>query len=326
MIRSKRALFVTLSVLSVSLNAMAAQDRVADVIRNDGSVGHFKLLPVHFDPAHAAVVKSRVSFLDDSATPPQYTIPASSLPVVRDQGQRGTCAYFATIGIIESYYIAQSSTNSSLTLSEECLVDVRNWEFDQGTKYTGDDAPDQRPDPNGDLPNSIIKTINENGVPASAVYNQSVDCTYSGDNTSGNDLALSDYRATFTGPHASATYGKEIKFAQNTAPTINTVKALIAAGIPVEVGIVVYNEFMDGTDWRFNPRTDTSDNIAGGHAIILTGYDTTSERGKTIFTFKNSWGSYWGNSGYGTIDDGVLTNSWAYDPSFDFIVSTSAAK
>lgn len=323
MIRSNRALLVVLSALTFSLGAIA-NENVADVIRNDGSVGHFKLLPVHYDPTHAAVVKSRVSFLGDSATPPQYTIPTAALPVVRDQGQRGTCAYFATVGIIEAYYINQSSTNSALTLSEECLVDVRNWEFDQGAKYTGDDAPAQRPDPNGDLPNSIIKTVNENGVPASAVYNQNVDCSYDGNNTNGNDLALTDYQSTFTGPQASAAYGKEINFAQNTAPTINTVKALIAAGIPVEVGIVVYNEYMNETDWRFDAKTDTADNIAGGHAVILTGYDTTSEPGKTVFTFKNSWGTSWGNTGYGTIDDGILTNSWAYDPSFDFIVSTSS--
>jgi hypothetical protein len=38
-----------------------------------------------------------------------------------------------------------------------------------------------------------------------------------------------------------------------------------------------------------------------GHAMVMTGYDTTP-RGETIFIFKNSWDSNWGEQGYAKIN------------------------
>lgn len=38
--------------------------------------------------------------------------------------------------------------------------------------------------------------------------------------------------------------------------------------------------------------------LSGYHAILITGYDESASR----FQFLNSWGSYWGHQGYGTID------------------------
>jgi C1A family cysteine protease len=256
----------------------------------------------------------------ESALPSKYEIPHPLLPVVRDQGQRGTCAYFATVGLLETYSMADSAANAGITLSEECLVDVRDWMADQGSKYTGDDQPGVRPDPNGDYPTSIVKTVVRNGVPKAVKYSAAVDCTYNGDNSNGTDLPLENYLSAFSdSSQPSQAYGKGLKFDENTQPTIEQVKALIARNIPVEVGVVVYEEFMNGSDWRYDPKHDNSSSIVGGHAIQLTGYKTQGK--KTIFTFKNSWKDSWGNRGFGTLDDGLLLNSWGYDPSYDFTVS-----
>jgi hypothetical protein len=325
MILSNRLFVLALPVVAIGFAAFAQDNPLArQVVKSDGSTAQYRLLPVHYSPGHAAIVNRRMtlSSLNPTAIPAQYQISTSALPVVRDQGSRGTCAYFATVGVLESYYLAKSPSNAGLTLSEECLVDVRNWMSDQGSAYTGADAPSQRPDPNGDLPVSIIQTISGDGVPTATKFSSAVDCTYDGSNTNGNDVALTDYLALFSSTNASNTsvaYGKGVSFDESTAPTIDRIKALIASNVPVEVGIVVYEEFMNEVDWRFDAKTDTADDIAGGHAIMLTGYQT--QNGKTIFTFKNSWGATWGNSGYGTLDDGVLTNSWGYDATLDFITS-----
>jgi hypothetical protein len=186
--------------------------------------------------------------------------------------------------------------------------------------YAGADKPDVRPDPNGDLPQSIIQTISQFGVPEAKAYGETLSCEYNGFNENGLDLSLDDYTKIFSSG-GSVAYGKSLKFNYDQKPTIESVKALIAANIPVEVGVVVYNEYMYGSDWRFNAEIDTEDHIAGGHAIMLTGYTTSN--GKTIFTFKNSWGTTWGNAGYGTMDDGLVLNSWGYDPSFDMAVSVA---
>ncbi len=318
-----RSCFLLFLFSLLSLSALASEENILrEVINSDGTVARYRLLPVHHDPSHAAVVQERLnSSLETMAGPSKYEIPHKLLPPVRDQGMRGTCAYFATLGLLESYYMAKSP-KTPVRLSEECLVDVRNWMADESS-YKGADKPEVRPDPNGDLPTSIIKTIVKNGVPFARKYSTAVNCVYDGSNQVGTDLNLANYLETFTkGAHPSKTYGKAVKFNENTKPTVAAIRALIAKNIPVEVGILVYNEFMEGgsSDWRFDPKVDTADQIAGGHAIILTGYKTTA-KGTTIFTFKNSWNTSWGKAGFGTINAALLANSWGYDPTFDFIVS-----
>jgi hypothetical protein len=311
-----RALLFSLLLIA---NISFAAERT--VIKNDGTVAHYQFLPVHHDPSHKAVVDKRLR-LSVSGLPDSAAIATNVTPAVKDQGQRGTCAYFATVATLESYYMAQSATNTDPNLSEECLVDVRNWEFDQGAAYTGADDPSQRPDPNGDLPVSLILTVTADGVPVSGQYG-TTNCVYDGLSSAavaGPDVAMTDYLSAVA---ASGNFGKGLTFNVNTAPTVDAIRTLIASGVPVEVGIVVYNEYMDETDWRFDVKTDTADDIAGGHAVILTGYTTTSTG--TIFTFKNSWGVTWGNAGFGTMDDKILSNSWGYDPSFDFIDSLPAS-
>lgn len=308
-----------LSAIAMMASAAYANTPTAQVQRNDGSLATYKLLPVHHDPAHAAVVQARHSdaALKSLSLPASYQIPTAKLPAIRDQGMRGTCAYFATVGLLETYYMTQ---NKNAKISEECLVDLRNWESDESS-YTEADKPDYRPDPNGDLPASIIQTVAAYGVPEANSYSNGVRCAYDGNNTDGGSVALKDYQDVFSGVVSvpSAAYGKGLAFNQNTAPTIDSVKALIAANIPVEVGVILYNEMMYQIDWKYNPKTDTDRNIAGGHAIILTGY--TTQNGKTTFTFKNSWSSSWGRGGYGTMDDGLVMNAWGYDPAFDFTTS-----
>jgi hypothetical protein len=326
MILSLRAFPVVTTLIAVgafSALAQGADTPWRDVAKSDGTVASYRLLPVHHVPGYARTIQGRLSAREfGAALPDTYQIPTTMLPVIRDQGQRGTCAYFATVGILETYYMASSPDYSKLTLSEECLVDVRNWEFDQGDNYTGEDKPEVRPDPNGDLPNSIIKTIFADGVPVAKKYSDTLDCSYNGYNQDGGSVALGDYLGIFSSG-ASQAFGKTLRFDENTAPKIDDIRALIAKNIPVEVGILVYNRYMSGlvpkSDWKYDPKQDTDDQIAGGHAIQLTGYTTKS--GKTTFNFKNSWGTGWGKSGYGTIDDGLLKHSWGYDPAFDFIVS-----
>jgi hypothetical protein len=312
--------FLCLTSIACTSIAMAAStaDSVHSIYKADGTVGLYKFLPVHFEPSQQARVNERLRMLDMDAKgiPATYHIPSAKLPEIRDQQQRGTCAYFATVGLMEAYYMTKSPANKKIRLSEECLVDVRNWEFDQGANYTGKDKPDQRPDPNGDLPNSIVMTVQGYGVPLAGTYGN-VSCEYQGV-SNGADVALSDYQGVFASANM-VSYGKGVKFDENSKPTVAAIKNLIAHDIPVEVGILVYNEYFNGSDWRFNAAQDTDSNLAGGHAVQLVGYSTQGSR--TIFTFKNSWGQTWGVSGYGTLDDKILSHSWGYDPSFDFIVS-----
>lgn len=118
--------------------------KVFEVSRKDGASGYYRFLSVHPNPARAQSVGNRFATLNQDL-PLNYQIPPGKIPYVRDQGQRGTCAFFATVGILEAYYLRHPPL-SRLKLSEECLTDARNWMFDQSYNYTGEDAPAQRPD------------------------------------------------------------------------------------------------------------------------------------------------------------------------------------
>lgn len=78
------------------------------------------------------------------------------------------------------------------------------------------------------------------------------------------------------------------------------VKAYVAAGIPVMIGMLVDDEFMQlrgpGTYSRYSgvPR--------GGHALLVVGYDDT----RGAFRVINSWGTGWGDGGFGWIAYGVF--------------------
>lgn len=312
---SKRFVFFVVGILIAA--SARAEMLSLPIVKNDGEVSFYRMMKVHRDPGQARLVEERLARSEPvRGLPSSYTIPDSALPPIRDQGERGTCAYFATLGLVETYYMAKSPSYGNINLSVECLTDVRNWMFDQKT-YTGDDKPGERPDPNGDDPWSVGLTITHNGVPLSAKYG-SAECRYA--DTSDRDLSLDDYLATFSGSSGSFPFAKGIGFDYNTAPTIDSIRALIAGNIPVEVGVLVYDEDFNDPVWRYNVFDDNEQTLAGGHAIQLTGYATLSD-GHTMFLFKNSWGKFWGMRGWGQIREDRIIHGWKYEKDLEFTLS-----
>ena len=76
----------------------------------------------------------------------------------------------------------------------------------------------------------------------------------------------------------------------------SAIKAQLANGNPVVIGISVYSDF-DNLDAN-NPIYDKiSGKNRGGHALCVVGYDDSKRAVKII----NSWGTGWGINGYGWI-------------------------
>jgi hypothetical protein len=87
-----------------------------------------------------------------------------------------------------------------------------------------------------------------------------------------------------------------------------SLKSTIASGIPVLVGIQVYQSFMsDAVDQSgIVPMPDTSyEACVGGHEILLVGYDSTRQ----LVEFVNSWGSGWGDNGFGWLPEAYIKDS-----------------
>ncbi|PIQ90071.1 MAG: hypothetical protein COV71_06450 [Candidatus Omnitrophica bacterium CG11_big_fil_rev_8_21_14_0_20_41_12] len=73
-------------------------------------------------------------------------------------------------------------------------------------------------------------------------------------------------------------------------------RSLIING-PFVAGVEVYKSWFTEKVKRSGviPMPKHTEDLVGGHAICIVGYDDKSG----IFKFKNSWGANWGNDGYG---------------------------
>lgn len=92
----------------------------------------------------------------------------------------------------------------------------------------------------------------------------------------------------------------------------NAIKACLISGYPIITGFICYNTL-------FNPSVERTgdiisptrrDYIIGGHCVLITGYNDVTQR----YEIMNSWGTDWGNKGYGTIPYSYIENpNYAFD-------------
>ena len=84
-------------------------------------------------------------------------------------------------------------------------------------------------------------------------------------------------------------------------------KSCLAQGYPFVFGFVVYPEFesQQVATTGIVPMPNTSEKPLGGHAVLAVGYDDVNK----VFIVRNSWGTFWGKSGYFTLPYDYVTNS-----------------
>jgi C1A family cysteine protease len=86
-----------------------------------------------------------------------------------------------------------------------------------------------------------------------------------------------------------------------------SIRACLAFGYPIVFGFTVYESFesqMVASSGVVN-MPGPGESVVGGHAVVLVGYDTATQR----FIVRNSWGSGWGQAGYFTIPFEYVLNA-----------------
>lgn len=85
----------------------------------------------------------------------------------------------------------------------------------------------------------------------------------------------------------------------------------LSSGFPVIIGFTVYASFETGTWWTRSgtglmpyPNT-TREQVLGGHAVLLVGYD----KARQVYIVRNSWGTGWGQAGYFYMPFQVIQNT-----------------
>jgi C1A family cysteine protease len=90
------------------------------------------------------------------------------------------------------------------------------------------------------------------------------------------------------------------------ANDINAVIDSINSGFPVIIGFDVYSSFYDISSNGIMRYPNLSREVLlGGHAVLLVGYNQTSQ----YFIARNSWGAGWGDRGYFYMPFDVIRNS-----------------
>jgi len=93
------------------------------------------------------------------------------------------------------------------------------------------------------------------------------------------------------------------------------VRQFLAAGYPSMFGFTVYNFGNAKGEIAF---PDSGDTVQGGHAVVAIGYEDKRKIGSETGALKirNSWGSGWGEGGYGWlpyryVEEGLADDFWS---------------
>lgn len=92
---------------------------------------------------------------------------------------------------------------------------------------------------------------------------------------------------------------------------LEELKLYLSKGLPFAFGFTVYSSIYDEKVEQTGsiPFPRRGDRVLGGHAIMAVGYDDR----KKIFIIRNSWGTSWGDKGYGTLPYDYILNDLADD-------------
>jgi C1A family cysteine protease len=97
---------------------------------------------------------------------------------------------------------------------------------------------------------------------------------------------------------------------------LNRVRRFIVAGYPAMFGFTVYSSMPGPGDGKGEiPYPEPGDSVRGGHAIVAVGYDDGKKIDGRIgaLLIRNSWGTDWGESGYGWLPYAYVESGLAVD-------------
>lgn len=237
--------------------------------------------------------------LDKNNIPPKVDLTRYQSPV-KNQSDRGACAYFSSTALLESEI--KKKTGVEINISEEYLIWYTKAILRQSTR---DD---------GSFSGSNLRALGESFLlEKHAPYQPS---------WFGKGLPCEQYKDA--GRMAPATcyshkkpYNADMNLVkvnglnvQSLYFSLQEVIDALASGksvitnLPVnqnawdaKTGFADYNE-------KYRKECQEKEDLCGGHSIVLTGYDLEKE----VFYFKNSWGVEWGKKGYGYLPFNYVRN------------------
>jgi C1A family cysteine protease len=133
------------------------------------------------------------------------------------------------------------------------------------------------------------------------------------------DRAPEPFHYGYAGNFKTMKYARLDERGQTPGEVLDRVKTILSVGFPVEFGFTVYESIRQMRGYVI-PVPREKEKVLGGHAVLAVGYDDNLEyldqkgdkqRGGIII--QNSWGTGWGDRGYGFLPYWYIEQESAID-------------
>ncbi len=211
---------------------------------------------------------------------------------IENQGALGSCTAHAGVGMLE--YYERRTTGKHLDGSRLFLYKVTR----QLLGFTGDDGAYLR---------DTMKAMVLFGVPPEK-YWPYVEDKFNEDPGS--------FCFSFAQSYQALDYYRLDPSGLTPEQILDSVKRNLAAELPAMFGFSVYSSIPPLGDGKGEiPFPIRGDSLEGGHAVLAVGYDDAKKiAGKTgALLIRNSWGTGWGDKGYGWLPYAYVLHGLADD-------------
>jgi C1A family cysteine protease len=214
---------------------------------------------------------------------------------IEDQGQLGSCTANAGVGVFE--YFQRRAFGKYLDGSRLFLYKTtRNL-----LGWTGDEGAYLR---------TTMQAMALFGVPPEKHWPY---------NIARFDEEPPNFCYAYAQNYQAVKYFRLDKAGMPTATVLQHIKENLAAKLPCMFGFSVYSSMPGVEDETGDiPFPGPDDRLEGGHAVVAVGYDDTKKIGpdRGALLIRNSWGTEWGENGYGYLPysyvlKGVAVDFWS---------------
>src|ERR671918_1724745 len=193
---------------------------------------------------------------------------------VKDQGQLGSCTANMAANMYE--YMSKRGKSSYVELSRLFIYKTTRWLL----HLSGD---------TGAYIRSALGALVVYGAPPEEYYPYDI---------SKFDETPDVLNAGFAQSFQVTKYFRLDKGIPSNDQLLARMKEYLTKGFCLGMGFTVFDSFEQAaSNGGFIPYPKATESVQGGHAVTIVGYDKNKEEGACLI--KNSWGTDWGERGYG---------------------------
>jgi C1A family cysteine protease len=217
---------------------------------------------------------------------------------IEDQGELGSCAAHAGVGIVE--YFERRAFGKHIDASRLFLYKVtRNL-----LNWTGD---------TGAFLRTTMEAMVLFGVPPEEYWKYEV---------ADFDKEPTAFLYAFAQSFQAISYYRLDPFLTPKDVLLDRIKTYLASGLPSMVGFTVYSSISQADKTGLIPFPTPGEKILGGHAVDVVGYDNEikiknmnvgAQETTGALLIRNSWGTGWGSGGYGWLPYEYVIKGLAVD-------------